>query len=150
MIKIDETAWRPTVEPTQMIGETVTKIEGLEEGKYEEEIVFHTEDGQRVKMFHDQDCCEAVYLADVSGDYNEILNSPILEFNESSNSDDPPEEGADESYTWTYYLIRTAKGSIRMRWFGSSNGYYSEEASLHLLSDPKPAPDPEVEPKIFN
>ena len=33
-------------------------------------------------MYHHQDCCENVWLEDINGDINVILNSPILRFDE--------------------------------------------------------------------
>lgn len=95
-------------------------------------IVFVTLDGKRYEMQHYQDCCESVELMDVDGDIDDLLYTPIIDAYETTEigSDD-----ASESYTWTFYHIQTAKGSIMLRWFGESNGYYSESVDFERKSD---------------
>jgi hypothetical protein len=81
------------------------------------------------KMYHSQNCCESVDLIDVCGDYDDILNSPIVMATETL-SDENPKDDYDESFTWTFYNIYSMKGCITMRWYGSSNGYYSERVDI--------------------
>lgn len=100
------------------------------------EILFTSTENDQFVMYHGQDCCESVYIEDVVGDWNDLIGSPILKAEESSNSDDPPVESKyePESYTWTYYKLATIKGYVDIRWFGESNGYYSESVNFGKLN----------------
>ena len=105
-------------------GKTLVKVEELDD-----EIVFTCSDGDTYFMRHIQDCCESVYVEDVCGDWEDILNTPILSAYAESNCGAPLND-YDESNTWTFYSIYTIKGSITIRWYGTSNGYYSEDVSF--------------------
>lgn len=106
----------------ELIGKTFTKVY-----QWDEEIIF--ENGQeQIKMFHAQDCCESVYVEDIVGDLQDLVDSPILTATEDTNSDNPKEYS--ESHTWTFYNIATIKGHVTIRWYGSSNGYYSEHVNI--------------------
>lgn len=102
-------------------GLTLTKVHQICDAKIEFEA------GKRTfKMFHHQDCCECVYIEDVNGDFMDLIGSPILvaEEREAENVE------AAESGTWTFYTLRTVKGSVDIRWNGESNGYYSESVDF--------------------
>jgi len=97
-------------------------------------IKFVTVDGEVYNMYHDQDCCESVTVESVVGDVQDLIGVPLLVAEESSSNENP--EGAvvseyQESFTWTFYKLATIKGYVDIRWYGESNGYYSESVSLN-------------------
>jgi hypothetical protein len=96
----------------------------------EDVLWFDTDDGLYL-MYHPQDCCESVYIAQVDGDPLDLRGAHITLAEETSNDDDPPTDDADDSFTWTFYKLQTPKGDLTIRWFGASNGYYSESANLY-------------------
>ena len=100
------------------------KIEGTEN------IFFIDEDGIEYEMFHDYDCCENVYIEDICGDINNLIGSEIIMAEEVINKDLSPLNEFDESYTWTFYKFATVKGYVTIRWYGESNGYYSERVDF--------------------
>lgn len=87
----------------------------------DEKIVFETTDGARYEMYHSQDCCESVYIQDICGHLEDLVGNPILTAEERT-KDDPSEEYG--IGCWTFYELATIKGSVTIRWYGSSNGYY--------------------------
>ena len=104
-----------------------------------DEIIFTVDDGTKYAMYHEQDCCEYVYIEDICGDLQDLVNTPILEAREDTNCGDtaPESDLYSYSYTWTFYNFRTIKGSVTIRWYGSSNGYYSESVSFHKIHELK-------------
>jgi hypothetical protein len=108
-------------------------LESIEQA--DNEIVFTTLDGERYRMCHEQDCCESVYIESIVGDLEDLLLEPILRAEENNNLFDmiknaDKETDSDESYTWTFYKLATRKGYVDIRWYGTSNGYYSEDVSI--------------------
>jgi hypothetical protein len=85
-------------------------------------------------MYHYQDCCESVDIEDIVGDLSDLVGNPILRASEDRNRELNTKN--DESFTWTFYNISTIKGHVTIRWYGSSNGYYSESVSIYQLREP--------------
>jgi hypothetical protein len=72
----------------------------------------------------------------VIGDLTDLVGSPILLAEEVSSEAENNEKGEDDygSFTWTFYRFATIKGTVTVRWYGSSNGYYSESVSFDEVS----------------
>ena len=91
-----------------------------------ESIIFENED-ERYELYHDQDCCEDVRIEDVCGDLHNLENAEITFAQETSSEG----ETGWGTCTWTFYKLATEKGWVDIRFYGESNGYYSESANLH-------------------
>lgn len=109
-----------------LVGETIVDIAGVDQ--YSEEIIFICSSGKQVKMYHEQDCCESVSLEDFNGDVNDLRGATIISAEERVEC--PDNENNYESVTYTFYDIQTDKGSLWLRWYGTSNGYYSESVNI--------------------
>jgi len=121
-----------------LVGKTLTEIK-----KTDDEIFFICNDDTIYKMYHSQSCCESVSIEDIVGDLDDLIGTPILVADENSSNEptleqiaekekekleqgDDYDDDDDDSFTWTFYKFATIKGYVDIRWYGSSNGYYSE------------------------
>lgn len=114
-------------EITELVGKTLTSVVV---NSANDEMLFTTFTGEQYKLYHDQDCCESVSISEIIGDLSDLLNVPLLMAEEVSNEDAPVPESHDDSYTWTFYKFATVKGYVTVRWYGESNGYYSESVDF--------------------
>jgi hypothetical protein len=115
-----------------LVGKTISVVTASEDS-----IRFHCTDGSEYLMEHDQDCCEWVRVEDIDGDIQRLVGQQIVVAEERTSQDDPPEGyDADDSFTWTFYALRTNLDSVTIRWLGESNGYYSEGVEVYQVSGP--------------
>lgn len=114
---------------SELQGLTITKMD--QSGLKGSLLYIETAEGRNFRFMHYQDCCESVTLEDVDGDFEDVMYSPVLLAEEvEGNLPQDFNESECWSYTWTFYKIRTNQGSITLRFFGESNGYYSESVNF--------------------
>lgn len=115
-------------------GKVLSKVENIND----EELVFTTVDGEVYKLLHFQDCCETVTIEDICGDLDDLIGEPLILAEEvihdrgvdPSGVEDLQVDCFGDSFTWTFYKLDTCKGGVTIRWYGESNGYYSESVDF--------------------
>lgn len=130
----EKTYWEDNEVLPMMVGEEVLN---LSINREYDTVKFFFKD-VTVTLYHSQDCCECVVIDDVNGDVSDICGQ-ILEVAEVRTSEiddtlaEQPEKSVwDDSNTWTFYTFRTIKGSLDIKFHGSSNGYYSERVDVSI------------------
>lgn len=128
---------------SRLVGETLVSIEGMHRGS--SQVIFTTASGRRYRMLHRQDCCESVELEDVCGDIEDLVDRPI------TTAEERVMQGPSryESSTWTFYELATNRGSVTLRWLGTSNGYYSEGVSFEEMDHHEQAREGELEDGVY-
>jgi hypothetical protein len=116
-----------------MVGKTFTSVRRIKDDRIE----FVCDEGT-FTMHHHQSCCESVYIESVVGDLDDLVGSPILVAESPSSLDDDDVaakvakklENTDDDFAPEFYKFATRKGYVDIRWYGSSNGYYSESVDI--------------------
>ena len=139
-------------------GQILTKVEHVDYTNYDsDQIIFYVDNGSNAlkfdeddaeentvayRLWHNQNCCESVYVEDICGDLTDLVgHGPILLAEEIIYNRETPEGipilneveqsyRYPDSYTWTFYKLSTVWGSVTIRWYGTSNGYYSESVDF--------------------
>jgi hypothetical protein len=116
-----------------LLGVTLASVERV----LNEQIIFTAKDGRQWNMFHDQGCCESVEIESIVGNLEDLVGAPILKAEVATSDKNPPDAKPEaiedqDSFTWTFYKLATQKGYVDIRWYGESNGYYSESVDFYL------------------
>lgn len=133
-----------TVDFSVLEGKTLTSIENKGD-----ELIFTTVEGEIYRQVYYDDCCASCSIEEIHGDLEDLVGAPILMAEEVSSTEPEPEikakraaekaeadakgtyyYGGGESETWTFYKAATIKGGVTIRWYGESNGYYSESPTF--------------------
>ena len=103
------------------------------------EIVFKTENNKKITMFHENGCCETVFIYSKTDNLNILIGKTIVDVTETVLADHTfdrfLEAQYDDSFTWTFYNffyngVDDKIEEIEIIWFGASNGYYDEGVQL--------------------
>lgn len=116
---------------SDLLGRTLYKVTA--DG---DEMVLYLSDTNYVRFYHQQDCCESVCIDDICGDLEDLVGEPLLVAEEVSNTEyeqSVEHNEYSESQTWTFYKFATRKGYVDVRWYGTSNGYYSESVDVEVV-----------------
>ena len=115
----------------ELNGKTLTKIDGK---VGDDRMIFHTDTGEQYELYYSYDCCATCDVEDITGNLEDLIGSPILQAEEVISEGTNPEgvkvPEYQNSFTWTFYKLATVKGYVTIRWYGQSNGYYSESVSF--------------------
>ncbi|MDR3714847.1 MAG: hypothetical protein P4L51_18710 [Puia sp.] len=103
----------------QILGRKLKRVEVDPAGT---EVLFTLADGAQYRMGHARNCCEKVWIADITGDLDDLENAWILMAEEISHGGD--EKSYPYSDSWAFYKIASIRGYVTICWQGRSNGYY--------------------------
>lgn len=112
----------------ELLGETFDSVR-REDYDGGDALIFEN-DQKSVVFYHAQDCCENVSIEDIEGSLGDLEDSPLTMAEVSSKSEETTEWG-DEA-EWTFYRFATIKGYVTVRWYGTSNGYYSTSVDMEI------------------
>lgn len=117
----------------ELEGKTLKNIKVIKNDPYKEDtIYFLTTDNELYGMSHGQECCEEVHIDDIVGDINDLVGSPILEASVQTSGTELNDDY--EVSQWTFYKFRTKKGYVDLKWYGTSNGFYSTEVDFYKIN----------------
>ena len=115
----------------ELVGKTIIEIKHTKDVIY-----FYCDDGSEYRLFHEYECCELVEVDDICGDLDDLIGEIILVAEESCNQENPEgivKKYQEKSFTWTFYKLATRKGYVTIRWYGESNGHYSESVRFEKV-----------------
>ncbi len=99
-----------------------TKIE------HDDGLKFEFDDGTCCIFYHDNICCESVWIEEIIGDLEDLIGNPLLVAEERYKDNDGLAD-CENFQGWTFYTFRNIKGTVDVRFYGASNGNYGVKVS---------------------
>ena len=110
------------VEIDSLIGQTIRHI-GFDQWS----LQFVTDEFSYL-LKHNQECCENVYIEDITGDMSDLIDQIIMKA--ECREDSGWKAEVREQHTYTFYHLATVKGYVDIRFNGISNGNYSTSVDI--------------------
>lgn len=101
-----------------------------EDGEYIINLLGIKTDKGNMFFYYWEDVGNNVHLEDGFEDLRKMIGEQILKAEVVINREDEPLDEWDESHTWTYYKISSLNYDCTLRFYGSSNGCYSESVNI--------------------
>jgi len=98
----------------------------------ESSMNFLANDGSQYAMLGDTDgnLSYEVFISNIDGELTDLYDVPIELAEMAQSNDGPTHERCQGYHTWTFYKLATIRGYVTIRWYGTSNGHYSEEVDF--------------------
>ena len=100
-------------------------------------VTFCIDGIERYILQHVESWSEDVSIDDIVGDLSDLIGKEITKAEEIQSDTDLPDgisEDYFESWTYSFYYLHTLDSCVTIKFFGTSNGYYSETAELYDLT----------------
>lgn len=114
----------------KLVGKTIVEL-NCEKGR--DFVAAKTDCGLLFEFYNDD--YGSVHLEDITGDIDDLIGTPIIMVEEVTNREEISDTSVvynDDTHTWTFYRLESRKGLVVLRFFGTSNGYYSESVTIDI------------------
>lgn len=109
-----------------------TRILSIESDTEEVRIVLA--DGRNVRLYHCQDCCESVEIAQIDGDLQRLVGHELQAAYMTYEEKDPAGmdwcDRLDVCLAHNFLHLRSHAGDVCVRWDGWQSGYYSDSITF--------------------
>lgn len=112
-----------------LIGATILSV-NPNTNRRDDALLYIKTDKGTMTFYHAQQWSEQVWLEDGLEDLEKMIGEKVLHAEVIKNYDEDALDEEDDSYTWIYYKISTLNHDCTLRFYGTSNGYYSEGVDI--------------------
>lgn len=85
-----------------------------------------------LEFWHEQNCCESVAILEIDGEEALVEGATLISVEARGMGCQQTKDGDEET---TFYTFRTSLGVCCVRWYGTSNGFYSTSVGVRFVKD---------------